>query len=118
MSAVVRALQENVKNKSARKFQKNQINNQRDRRLQKHEGALERAHPLARRGQGGGLLVRWGLPSPPPFGIYLHPKVRTLAENPVTRFRPLFRRRRDSDLGIAKRSCPSTLQEGGLTSAN
>ena len=57
-----------------------------------------------------------GPPLVPPFGLDLHLVLKTLERNPVTRFHLLFRRRGDSDLGIARRTCPGTLPEGGLTS--
>ena len=87
------------------------------------KGSL-RGAPLAQAARGhdpplGGAVEPPGRGVGPlrlPFGLYLVLAPKTLLSNPVMRFRPLFRRRSDSDLGIARRSCPGTLPEGGLTS--
>jgi len=105
------------------KIQKNQIKNQQSGRLQKPEGPPEGTHPWpgASMTRPAGGRATWppaprGPPIRPPFGIYLALASKTLEESSVTRFHPLFRRRHDSNLGIAGRSCPGTLPEGGSTS--
>ena len=109
--------------KVLRKFQKKyqKISTKEDSRRPK--GALRGATPwpdasLARRGGWPHPLTAWarGEPLRLPFGIYLVPETETLGETPVTQFHPLFRRHRDSELGIARRTSPGTLSEGGLTS--
>ena len=57
-----------------------------------------------------------GPPPRSPFGLFLPLDEEIPEENPVTQKSLLFRRRRDFDLGIARRPCPGTLPEGGLTS--
>ena len=63
--------------------------------------------PPGRLGQGAPLRL--------PFGIYLAVLPKTYREPPVTRFHLLFRRYGYSDLGIARRTYPGMLAEGGLT---
>ena len=126
LSAVVHALQENVKYKSARK---NPEKSDKKSAVQKNPKARRRAgggpppgQAPTWRGQGGGratwLPGQVGPPLGPPFLLYITLDTETLEESPVTRFRPLFHRRRDSNLGISRRTCPGTLPEGGLTSGD
>ena len=75
------------------------------------------------RGQGWGRAT-WpprcqvGPSSGAPFGLYLHPEAETLKRDPASRFSPLFRRRSDSKIGIARRTRPGTLPVGGLISGS
>ena len=74
------------------KIQKNQIKNQRDRRLQKTKGGPEGGHPLARRPPGaargeaapGTRLVGPGLPRCPP-SAYIYPSLQKPSERPPLR---------------------------------
>ena len=76
--------------------------------------------PLARPGVGPRHLAAWveGATPDAPFGLYLHPVMKTLGRHSVSRFSPLFRRRRDPEIGIARRPCPGTLPEGGSISGS
>src|SRR4051812_5657860 len=96
----------------AQKIQENQIKNQRNGSFQS-----------PKEGQGGHLSPRrlggaagWcGPPRVPPLSyILLVPE--TLGVEPFLRYLPLFHRRGDSKIVIARRTCPGTLPEGGLTS--
>ena len=108
-----------VLGKFGKKYQK--ISKSEDSRSPK--GAPRGANPwpgasLVRPGGWPRHLAAWARGTPPraPFVLYL-PLVEEISkENFVTRKALLFRRRRDSDLEIARRNCPGTLPEGGLTS--
>ena len=62
---------------------------------------------------------RWCGPSlAPPFGLYLLLVPETLGTEPFLRYLRLFRCRHDSKIRRARRTCPGTLSEGGLTSGS
>ena len=61
---------------------------------------------------------RWGHPLVPPFGPYIPLITETLEILFFSRSSPLFRRHGDSKIGTARRTCPGTLPEGGLTSGS
>ena len=83
MPAVVRALQENVKNKSAQKipeklYKKSAVQKTPEARIRAGGGPPPSQGPTgAARGESAspGYLVRWGLPSSPPLA-YLLPLLR------------------------------------------
>ena len=60
----------------------------------------------------------WGHPLVPLFGLYYLLALETLRETPVSRFSPLFRRRRASKIGSTRSPLPGTLPEGGTTSGS
>ena len=82
-------------------------------------GATPRPGALLARPRGWSRpLAAWArgaTPQAPLWPIFTS-RSRNPRESSVTRFRPLFHRRRDSDLGIARRTCPDTMPDGGLTS--
>ena len=57
-----------------------------------------------------------GPPPVLPFGIYLPRALKTPNEEPFFANTLLFRRLRDSEMGITRSSYPGTLSEGGLIS--
>src|SRR4051812_11062777 len=108
--------------KAVRKFQKNQIKKQQFKRLRSPKEARRGPSPwlgghLGRPGGRPHHLAAWSGGASPrsPFCLFISLDTETLGRSPVTRFHPLFSHRRDSDLGIARRSCLDTLPEGGLT---
>src|SRR3954471_8608885 len=110
--------------KVLQKIRKNQIKNQRNGSLRKHQRSGGGPHPASQEGRWRGPTLGRAreppdcLVGPPgaPLCLYLALGVETPNINPFSTISPLYRRRRRFKIGAAWRSCSGTLLKGGTPS--